>query len=48
MIGYNYIPTEKIADFVDSILVVENNDVKKTFSLPLFANGKPTLLFKLQ
>jgi AraC-like DNA-binding protein len=46
MIGYNYIPTAKIADFVDSILVVKNNDVVKTFSLPLFANGKPTLLFQ--
>jgi hypothetical protein len=37
MTGIHYIPIEKIADFVDSILVVENNDVKKTFSLPLFA-----------
>jgi len=46
MKGIQYIPTKKIADFVDSILVVENNDVKKTFSLPLFANGKPTLLFQ--
>lgn len=46
MTGNHYIPTEKIADFVDSILVVENNDVKKAFSLPLFANGKPTLLFQ--
>jgi AraC-like DNA-binding protein len=44
--GNHYIPAEKIADFVDSILVVEHNDVKKTFSLPLFANGKPTLLFQ--
>ena len=46
MTGNFYIPTEKIADFVDSILVLENNEVKKTFSLPLFANGKPTLLFQ--
>lgn len=46
MTGKHYIPTEKVADFVDSILVVENTDVKKTFSLPLFANGKPTLLFQ--
>jgi AraC-like DNA-binding protein len=46
MTGNSYIPTKKIADFVDSILVVENNDVKKIFSLPLFANGKPTLLFQ--
>ena len=46
MTGNNYIPTEKIADYVDSILVVENNEVNKPFSLPLFANGKPTLLFQ--
>lgn len=45
MTGNYYIPKEKIADFVDSILVVENNDIKRPFSLPLFANGKPTLLF---
>lgn len=46
MTGTHYIPTKKIADVVDSILVVEENNVKKTFSLPLFANGKPTLLFQ--
>lgn len=46
MTGNHYIPTEKIADFVDSILVLENVYVKTTFSLPLFANGKPTLLFQ--
>jgi len=46
MTGKNYKPAEKIADFVDSILVVENKNVKNTFSLPLFANGKPTLLFQ--
>lgn len=46
MKGNHYIPTEKIADFVDSILVIENNEVTKRFSLPLFANGKPTLLFQ--
>lgn len=46
MTGNNYIPTKKIADFVESILVIENNEVKKSFSLPLFANGKPTLLFQ--
>jgi AraC-like DNA-binding protein len=46
MTGSNYIPSEKIADYVDSILVVENNNVISPFSLPLFANGKPTLLFQ--
>lgn len=46
MTGKNYIPSKRIADFVDSILVIENNDVHKIFSLPLFANGMPTLLFQ--
>jgi AraC-like DNA-binding protein len=46
MTGSNYIPSEKIADYVESILVVENNNVIAPFSLPLFANGKPTLLFQ--
>lgn len=46
MTGRHYIPKERIAEFVDSILVIEENNVKKTFSLPLFANGKPTLLFQ--
>ena len=46
MTGDYYIPTEKIADFVDSILVIENDYVQGNFSLPLFANGKPTLLFQ--
>lgn len=41
-----FTPTEKIADFVDSVLVIEINDIKNTFSLPLFANGKPNLLFQ--
>lgn len=40
------IPTEKIADFVEDIFVIENYDVKNPFVLPLFANGKPTLLFQ--
>lgn len=46
MTGNKYIPTEKIAAYVDSIFVIENNNVNKPFSLPLFANGKPTLLFQ--
>ena len=46
MTGNHYIPTERIADYIESILVVENHDVKTPFSLPLFANGKPTLLFQ--
>jgi len=46
MSDYNLIPDKKIADFVEDILVIEDFDVKYTFSLPLFANGKPTLLFQ--
>lgn len=41
-----YIPTERIADYVDSIFVFDNKNVLSSFSLPLFANGKPTLLFQ--
>ena len=40
------IPTEKIADFVEDILVIENYHVSHPFVLPLFANGKPNLLFQ--
>jgi AraC-like DNA-binding protein len=39
-------PTETIAGYVDEILIIENYGVKDKFSLPLFANGKPTLLFQ--
>jgi AraC-like DNA-binding protein len=42
----NPIPTEKIADFVEDILVIENYNVRSPFVLPLFANGKPNLLFQ--
>lgn len=41
-----YNPSEKINEYVDEILIIENNDVKNIFALPLFANGKPTLLFQ--
>lgn len=40
------IPTEKIADFVEDILVIEHYQVSQSFVLPLFANGKPNLLFQ--
>lgn len=39
-------PTEKIASYVERILVIENYGVISPFALPLFANGQPTLLFK--
>ncbi|HXL56286.1 MAG TPA: helix-turn-helix domain-containing protein [Chitinophagaceae bacterium] len=41
----NPIPATRIADYVDRILIIENFNVTTAFSLPLFANGTPTLLF---
>jgi AraC-like DNA-binding protein len=42
----NIKPQGKTAEFVDRILVIENNQITSPFSLPLFANGLPTLVFK--
>lgn len=42
----NPIPNEKIADYVQDILVIENFEVTHPFVLPLYANGTPTLLFQ--
>jgi AraC-like DNA-binding protein len=39
-------PGERIAEYVERILVIENDQITTSFSLPLFANGLPTLLFK--
>ena len=38
-------PAAKIASIVKAILVIENDFVISPFSLPLFANSTPTLLF---
>src|SRR6187402_624712 len=38
-------PTEKLSEYVQDILVIENYHVTVPFCLPLFANGTPTLLF---
>jgi AraC-like DNA-binding protein len=38
-------PQAQVAEYVERILVVENFIVTTPFSLPLFANGTPTLLF---
>jgi AraC-like DNA-binding protein len=43
---HNIIPNHKIADYVDRILVIENDIFLTPFVLPLYANGVPTLLFK--
>lgn len=42
----NIKPNNKITDYVDRILVIENDVLLIPFVLPLYANGVPTLLFK--
>lgn len=42
----NIIPVAKVKEYVDRILVIENNKMTSPFILPLYANGVPTLLFK--
>lgn len=37
---------DSVAEYVKGILVIENDQVKKPFVLPLFANGTPTLVFQ--
>jgi len=41
----NLIPGERISDYVERILIIEHNDITVPVSLPLFANGSPTLVF---
>ncbi len=38
-------PADKVSEYVQEILVIENYHVTIPFCLPLFANGTPTLLF---
>jgi AraC-like DNA-binding protein len=38
-------PADKLSEYVQDILVIENYNVTVPFCLPLFANGTPTLLF---
>jgi len=38
-------PTDKLSEYVQDILVIENYHVTVPFCLPLFANGTPTILF---
>lgn len=42
----NLVPCEKISNYVDRILVIEDALVTNPFTLPLYANGAPTLLFQ--
>ncbi len=39
-------PKDSIAAYVERILVIDNYQLTLPFSLPLFANGLPTLVFK--
>jgi AraC-like DNA-binding protein len=41
----NLKPNVQIADYVERLLVIENTLSNDSFSLPLFANGSPTLLY---
>ncbi|OQP57137.1 AraC family transcriptional regulator [Niastella vici] len=42
----NLLPGEKISQYVERILVIEEVLVTNPFTLPLYANGAPTLLFQ--
>jgi AraC-like DNA-binding protein len=42
----NIIPKDRIAEYVDRVLVIEHNSITTPFILPLYANGVPTILFK--
>jgi len=41
----NLTPNDNIAEYVERILIIENYQIISPFSLPLFANGSPTLVF---
>lgn len=41
----NILPAKEISYYVDRILVIDEYKITEAFSLPLFANGTPTLLF---
>ena len=38
-------PTGRVSEYVSEILVIEKSHLTDPFILPLYANGKPTLLF---
>jgi AraC-like DNA-binding protein len=42
----NLVPCEQISNYVERILVIEDVLVTNPFTLPLYANGAPTLLFQ--
>lgn len=39
-------PSKKVEDYVDEVFIFECSKVETAFSMPLFANGKPTLQFQ--
>lgn len=41
----NLKPDSKVAEYVERILVIDHSGLNMPFSLPLFANGSPGLLF---
>jgi len=41
----NPIPSQRVADYVERILIIDDYSMNFPFALPLFANGTPTLLF---
>ena len=41
----NLVPHHTISAYVDRILILENRGFSRPFTLPLYANGVPTLLF---
>jgi AraC-like DNA-binding protein len=43
---YRSLPPLSLAEYVHGILVIEDFPVTRPFTLPLFANGFPTLLFQ--
>jgi AraC-like DNA-binding protein len=45
MVARNPIPRIDIASYLERILVIEDYAINTHFTLPLFANGMPTLLF---
>lgn len=42
---WHLIPSGSVKKYVERILVINNDDSCAPFSLPLFANGQPTLVF---
>ena len=38
-------PADRISSYIQSILVIEDTQVKRPFLMPLFANGTPALMF---